>query len=195
MFAVMFEVNPRPEAWDEYLGHAAMLRPELLAIDGFIANERYRSLGRPGWLVSLSIWRNEKALIRWRTHALHHEIQGKGRSSVFADYHLRVGEIVTDTQSDAALPQSRFDTTEVSAAKAVTVTERILDSGPVSGSPDADTFDSILRPGNGLRIRSWPDVAAGEAGIKMEAGHHRVVRVIRDYGMFARTEAPQYFPA
>ena len=25
--------------------------------------------------------------------------------------------------------------------------------------------------------------------------HHRVVEVIRDYGMFARTEAPQHFPA
>ena len=25
MFAVIFEVNPRPEAWDDYLGHAAML--------------------------------------------------------------------------------------------------------------------------------------------------------------------------
>ena len=129
MFAVIFEVNPRPEAWDEYLGHAAMLRPELLAIDGFIANERYASLGRPGWLVSLSIWRDEKALIRWRTHALHHEIQGKGRASVFADYHLRVGEIVSrhrDARTAAAKP---FRYTEVSPSKAVTITERPLEPG------------------------------------------------------------------
>ena len=130
MFAVIFEVNPKPEAWDEYLGHAATLRPELLAIEGFIANERYASLGRPGWLVSLSIWRDEKALVRWRTHALHHEIQGKGRSSVFADYHLRVGEIVTDTGTAESLSQSRFDTTEVSPSKAVTITERPLDPAP-----------------------------------------------------------------
>ncbi len=41
MFAVIFEVNPRPEAWDAYLGHAATLRPDLVAIEGFIANERY----------------------------------------------------------------------------------------------------------------------------------------------------------
>ena len=135
MFAVIFEVNPRPEAWDEYLGHAAILRPELLAIDGFIANERYASLGRPGWLVSLSIWRDEKALIRWRTHALHHEVQGKGRASVFADYRLRVGEIVSDTQATEPLPQSRFDTTEVSAAKAVSITERPLDPGLRTTSP------------------------------------------------------------
>src|SRR5450432_3294073 len=194
MFAVIFEVNPRPEAWDEYLGHAATLRPELVAIEGFIANERYVSLIRPGWLVSLSIWRDEKALIRWRTHALHHEIQGKGRSSVFADYHLRVGEIVTDTQATEPLPQQRFDTTEVAQAKAVTLTERTLDATPVTPQPDADTFDSITRPGNGLFLRSWLDLAAAEAAIGGTPGHHRVVRIIRDYGMFARTEAPQYFP-
>ena len=195
MFAVIFEVNPRPDAWDAYLGHAATLRPELVAIDGFIANERYSSLTRPGWLVSLSIWRDEKALVRWRTHALHHEIQGKGRSSVFADYHLRVGEIVSDTGIAEPLMQSRFDSTEVGAAKAITLTERPLDPEPVAAAPDRDAFDSITQPGNGLYIRSWPDLAAAETGISATAGRHRVVRVIRDYGMFARTEAPQYFPA
>src|ERR1700712_1855731 len=124
MFAVIFEVNPRPEAWDEYLGHAASLRPELVAIEGFISNERYRSLVRPGWLVSLSIWRDEKALIRWRTHALHHDIQGKGRSHVFADYHLRVAEIVTDSALDARPTRQRFDATEVGTAKVMTLAER-----------------------------------------------------------------------
>jgi heme-degrading monooxygenase HmoA len=193
MFAVIFEVNPRPAAWDQYLAHAATLRPELLAIDGFITNERYASLGRPGWLVSLSIWRDEKALIRWRTHALHHDIQGKGRSSVFADYHLRVGEIVADSAAAEPLPQQRFDATEVAAAKAVSVTERALEPG--APLPGADSFDSITRPGDGLYLRSWPDVTAAEAGVRSTTGRHRIVRVIRDYGMFARAEAPQYFPA
>ena len=194
MFAVIFEVKPRPAAWDDYLNHAAVLRPELLGIDGFIANERYTSLGRPGWLVSLSLWREEKALIRWRTHALHHEIQGKGRSSVLADYHLRVGEIAADTEAPAPLPQSRFDVTEVSASKAVTVTEQATDTARLAEIEDGDLFDSITRPGNGLYLRSWPDLAAAEAGVGEMPGRHRVVRVIRDYGMFARTEAPQYFP-
>ena len=194
MFAVIFEVNPRPESWDDYLGHAAVLRPELVAIDGFIVNERYSSIGRPGWLVSLSIWRDEKALIRWRTHALHHEIQGKGRSSVFADYHLRVGEIVADSEAKQSLPQHRFDATDVGAYKALSVTERALDNEPSAAVPEGDVFDSITRPGDGLYLRAWPDVAAAEAGINGMPGRHRVVRVIRDYGMFARVEAPQYFP-
>ena len=97
MFAVIFEVNPRPDLWDAYLGYARSLRPELEQIDGFIDNERFSSLRREGWLLSLSIWRDEKAVIRWRTAARHHEIQQKGRSEVFRDYRLRVGEI-TDNQ-------------------------------------------------------------------------------------------------
>jgi heme-degrading monooxygenase HmoA len=199
MFAVIFEVHPKAERWEEYLGHAGRLRPELEKIDGFIVNERYASQGRPGWLVSLSIWRDEKALIRWRTLAMHHEIQEKGRNQVFSDYHLRVGEIVSDTQPDQgdALPQQRFDTTEVSAAKVVTITERPIEQAVVASGPtplEADSFDSITQPGNGLFLASWPDLDAANAGITGVAGRHRVVRVIRDYGMFARAEAPQYYP-
>lgn len=193
MFAVIFEVSPKPDAWDAYLSHAASLRPELLAIDGFLANERYSSIQRPGWLVSLSIWRDEKALIRWRTHALHHDIQGKGRSSVFADYHLRVGEVVLDSEQDAPLPRHRFDTTEAGLAKAVSLTERPLDPGAVVAN--GDIFNSITRPGNGLYLGEWPDLGAAQAGIAGTPGRHRVVQIIRDYGMFARAEAPQYFPS
>ena len=201
MFAVVFEVNPRPDRWDDYLSHAGLLRPELLKIDGFIVNERYASVGRPGWLVSLSLWRDEKALIRWRTHALHHEIQGKGRSVVFADYHLRVGEVVADTQPEpvVVLAQQRFDSTEAGAAKAITLTERPLQAAAEApatapGLVETDMFDSVTCPGNGLRVSSWRDLSAAEAAIPSMPGRHRVVRVIRDYGMFARTEAPQYYP-
>jgi len=194
MFAVIFEVNPRPEAWDEYLGHAATLRPELLAIDGFIANERYASLSRPGWLVSLSIWRDEKALIRWRTHAMHHEIQGKGRSSVFADYHLRVGEVVVDTDLEVPPPRQRFDTTDVGIAKVVALTERPLGPEAATALPGSDIFNSITQPGNGLYLCAWGDIPTAQAAIGGIPGRHRLVQIIRDYGMFARTEAPQYFP-
>ena len=54
MFAVMFEVQPKAEQWDAYLGVARMLRPELEQMDGFIDNVRYRSLTREGWIFSLS---------------------------------------------------------------------------------------------------------------------------------------------
>src|SRR6266576_5851667 len=89
MFAVIFEVNPKAEQWDAYLGYAKLLRPELEQIDGFIDNERFSSLRRKGWVLSLSTWRDEKAVVRWRTAARNHDGHQKGRTEVFSDYHLR----------------------------------------------------------------------------------------------------------
>ena len=54
MFSAMLEVHPIPAQFDVYLGMAKMLRPELEKIDGFIDNNRYASLTREGWLLSLS---------------------------------------------------------------------------------------------------------------------------------------------
>jgi heme-degrading monooxygenase HmoA len=98
MFAVIFEVHPRPEQWDAYFGYAKMLRPELEQVDGFVDNIRYRSLTRDGWLLSLSGWRDEKAVVRWRTRMRHHRAQEQGRAEILSDYHLRVGEITQDTR-------------------------------------------------------------------------------------------------
>ena len=103
MFSVIFEVHPRSEKWDAYLSYAKALRPELEKVDGFVDNVRYRSLTREGWLLSLSSWRDEKAVVRWRTHAQHHGIQEKGRTEIFLDYHLRVGQVTDDT----ACPRAR----------------------------------------------------------------------------------------
>jgi len=60
MFVVLFEVQPHPELFDEYLGVAKLLRPDLEAIDGFIDNTRFASARTPGRLLSLSTWRDEK---------------------------------------------------------------------------------------------------------------------------------------
>ena len=73
MFSVIFEVHPKAEQWDAYLGNAKMLRPELEQVDGFVDNIRYKSLTRAGWILSLSGWRDEKSVVRWRTaHAASH---------------------------------------------------------------------------------------------------------------------------
>ena len=98
MFSVLFEVFPKSDQLDNYLCNAKMLRPELEKIDGFVDNIRYKSLTREGWILSLSGWRDEKALVRWRTLVRHREVQEKGRSEILRDYHLRVGQITDDTR-------------------------------------------------------------------------------------------------
>lgn len=213
MFAVLFEVRPVATQWDAYLGHAKALRPELERIDGFIDNIRYRSLTRPGWLLSLSTWRDEKALVRWRTHALHHAVQEQGRNAVFADYHLRVGEVAHDTRPPpgASLAAQRMDQTQAGEAAAVTLVDGRLEDtdakvaaerlGLVAGAPGLagwDVFDAVLTPGDRILFAGWrsaSDAAAFERALNVSAvGRLRRVRVVRDYGMFDRREAPQYFP-
>ncbi|MDP4022832.1 antibiotic biosynthesis monooxygenase [Methylobacterium sp. NEAU 140] len=198
MFSVIFEVCPAQGQRDAYLGHARALRPELEGIDGFLDNERFASRTRPGWVLSHSTWRDEKAVIRWRTHAGHHLVQGRGRAEVFADYRLRVGEVTADENlPPGALPQQRFDATEAGAAKACTLTVWEGAPGPDPEAPGLiaqDLFESLTTPGRLMRLCGWTDAEAAGACRPEGAAGHRTVRVIRDYALRDRREAPQYFP-
>jgi heme-degrading monooxygenase HmoA len=93
MFAVIFEVQPKPGREQDYLDIAAALRPEVEQIDGFISVERFQSLGTDGKLLSLSFWRDGDAVRRWREHTKHHLAQLKGRAEVFAGYRITVVEV------------------------------------------------------------------------------------------------------
>src|ERR1043165_8867072 len=114
MFAVIFEVQPHKERFDEYLGLAKALRPRLDTIDGFIDIDRFGSKRTDRRVLSPSIFRDDQGVTRGRTNSDHHGAQGRGRFEIFADYRLRVGEIFTDTAPPAghAIVQQRFDTTE-----------------------------------------------------------------------------------
>jgi heme-degrading monooxygenase HmoA len=218
MFSVIFEVHPKPEQWDAYLGLGKMLKPELEKIDGFVDNVRYRSLRHEGWLLSLSGWRDEKALVRWRTQARHHIVQEKGRSEIFLDYHLRIGQVTEDTKvpDGQALHEQRLDETETGDATTVSLIdgkrppEWVKDTsaedvakwlGLPANASDLiawDVFDAVLTPGDIILLVSWRDRAAAEAfesAVSLRDGVRlRRVRVVRDYGMFDRREAPQFYP-
>jgi heme-degrading monooxygenase HmoA len=219
MFAVVFEVHPAPGKKDEYLGLAKHLKPILESIDGFIDNERFESQRHEGWVLSLSTWRDEKAVVRWRSLGEHHRIQEMGRSGIFSDYHLRVCEVTADSHPPEGLQviEQRLDATEIGEAKALAITEvspaadatfaahadmlpsRLGLDVKVDGLVDYDVFESIYNPGKMLLLTSWktagdsahwtPNSLAGVAELR-----HRLVRNVRDYGMFERGEAAQYFP-
>lgn len=217
MFSVIFEVLPHEGRKDEYLDLAKDLRPILQKMDGFLDVERYESRRRPGWVLSQSTWRDEKSMVRWRTQRDHYFVQSKGRFEIFADYHLRIGEVTagTDQPGGLAVLEQRFDETEVGVAKIVTFTE----VSPASGADLAvkadqlplrlgldptdeaiaehDVFESIYNPGKLVLLTSWKDTSAGRAwspgklaGVEMR---HRKIRIVRDYGRFDRREAPQYY--
>jgi heme-degrading monooxygenase HmoA len=218
MFSVIFEVFPRQERFNEYLGLAKHLKPILESIDGFVDNERFESKLRPGWILSHSTWRDEKSVVRWRTTGEHHMVQEQGRSEVFADYHLRVGDVTADSQApkEAPVREQRFDETETGAAKMATLTEMAPQAATASGVHadlpvalgldlsrdgvvDYDVFASIYNPGKLALLVSWRDARAANPWAPVQAAglqalRHRRIRIVRDYGMFDRREAPQFYP-
>jgi heme-degrading monooxygenase HmoA len=218
MFSVLFEVHPKSDQLDAYLGYAKLLRPELEKVEGFVDNIRYRSLTRKGWFLSLSGWADEKALVRWRTQAMHHGAQEKGRSEVFLDYHLRVGQLTQDTRlpEGYTLQVQRLDETETGEATTVVLIDAERPLGwaekadpedvakwlglavKASGLVSWDVFDAVLAPGDVILLTSWRDENAAqayEASTELPDGARlRRIRVVRDYGMFDRRESPQYYP-
>src|ERR1700726_998813 len=219
MFSVIFEVHPKKEQFDLYLALARDLKPILQGIDGFVDNERFESARRPGWILSHSTWRDEKSVVRWRTVAKRHETKQRGRRHLFQDYHLRVGEVVSDTAPPDGVPlaEQRLDETEVGAGKFATLTE-VLPASTRAGSLapsgladrlsldrthsaliDHDVFSSIYNAGKLALLATWRDRSSAEQFEPQllpgaDAVRHRVVRIVRDYGMFDRRESPQYYP-
>ncbi|WP_266170608.1 antibiotic biosynthesis monooxygenase family protein [Dyella subtropica] len=96
MIAVIFEVQPAPGMRKAYLDIATDLRPLLDGVDGFLSIERFESLTLPGKLLSLSFWRDETAVKQWRAMESHREAQHAGRAGIFADYRIRVADVVRD---------------------------------------------------------------------------------------------------
>jgi heme-degrading monooxygenase HmoA len=218
VFSVLFEVHPKSDHWDAYLENAKILRPELVKVEGFVDNIRYKSLTRDGWILSLSGWRNEKAVVRWRTTMKHHMVQEKGRGEILSDYHLRVGQVTQDTHlpDGYALEEQRLDETEVGEGTTVTLVDAHapvqssvgdqaaiyseylgLDTG-AAGLVSWDVYDAVLTPGALILMIAWRnrrDAEAFEQKLALpEGGRLRRIRVVRDYGMFDRREAPQWYP-
>ncbi len=96
MIAVIFEVEPAEGHKDEYLDIAAEIRPMLDEIEGFISVERFQSLTNPRKILSLSFFKDEDAIARWRSLSAHRSAQTKGRGGVFDDYRLRIAQVIRD---------------------------------------------------------------------------------------------------
>jgi heme-degrading monooxygenase HmoA len=100
MVTVIFEVTPKPGQAERYFEIAAALADELRRIDGFVSVERFESLSRPGTYLSLSTWRDEEAVRAWRNQGAHRAGQREGREAVFANYRIRVAQVLRDYSLD-----------------------------------------------------------------------------------------------
>jgi heme-degrading monooxygenase HmoA len=100
MIAVIFELTPAEGRFADYKRLAEELSAELKDRDGFISIERFESISRPGHFVSLSFWRDEEAVRKWRNLEKHRAAQKQGRAGIFRSYRLRVAQVVRDYTMD-----------------------------------------------------------------------------------------------
>ena len=200
MIGLFFELTPRPDHEQAYFDIAAGLRPELEKNPGLMFIDRFKSLVRPRIVLSHSHWRDEASLAGWRTHAKHHVAQVAGRQQHFEDYRLRIAQLVcewlpetgnqrqletTNSYNDPALQQERF----IIASTAKT---------PVETGAESDVLASVTRESEYIILapaRSLPDglQAVKQLSLTGAMTSVRLYLVSRDYGMYEREEAPQYY--
>jgi len=203
MIALFFEVQTRPGHRDQYLSLAASLRPALDAMGGCLFIDRFSSLTRADLLLSYQIWQDEGAMTAWRVHGYHHEVQTKGREQVFSDYRIRIAHVIHEERPGKTAWQPERRTPYNDPARRPSTFAVIAESKraevPVTTDWPRDDFKSVYRDGIFAHLIDVPDQ---QAGVKLgqilltdpTTEYFRVVEVMRDYGMFDRKEAPQYYP-
>ena len=100
MIAVIFEFTPVEGRFADYKALADGLADDVRNSDGFVSIERFESITSKGKFVSLSFWRDEEAVRKWRNLQKHREAQKKGRGGIFKSYRLRVAHVLRDYTLD-----------------------------------------------------------------------------------------------
>ena len=208
MIGLFFEVMPRPGHDQAYFDIAAGLRPELDKNSGLLFIDRFRSMARQRLVLSHSHWRDEASLASWRAHAKHHVAQVAGRQQHFQDYRLRIGQLVCEwlpepaelrrleinnSYNDPTLRQERF----MLASTASQPLEAVAESDVLAAG--GDVLASVTRQSEYIVLMSVPSLPEGLSAVERlaHAGamtSARLYLVSRDYGMYDRKEAPQYYP-
>ena len=96
MIAVIFEFSAAEGRFADYKRLADGLNEEVRKVDGFLSIERFQSISNPDKFVSLSFWRDEEAVRKWRNLQKHREAQAKGRGGIFSGYRLRICTVLRD---------------------------------------------------------------------------------------------------
>jgi heme-degrading monooxygenase HmoA len=203
MMSLFFEVEIKPGRTDQYLNLAASLKPELEAMGGCLFLDRFKSLSRDNLILSYQFWQDEGSLTAWRVHAHHHEVQTLGRDRVFTDYRIRVAQVIYEATRGQAVRQAESRTSYNDPARRpptyVLATESKSASLPAACEWRSEAFASVYREGQFAHLIELPDHQSGVAFAPRlfddpTTDHVRIVEVVRDYSMYDRKEAPQFYP-
>lgn len=67
----------------------------VVEMDGYLGHESVR--GADGFGITVSYWRDEGSIARWKADLEHLVAQGRGKASWYASYALRVGTVQRDS--------------------------------------------------------------------------------------------------
>ena len=93
MIAVIFEGVPHEGKMQEYLSLAPKYAEVLKELDGFISNERFQSCADPNKILSLSFWRDEESIRRFRQMDMHVKDERLGREDLFSDFRICISNV------------------------------------------------------------------------------------------------------
>ncbi len=170
---------------------------------GCLFIDRFKSLSRKNLVLSYQIWQDEGSMIAWRVDPKHHAVQETGREKVFDDYRIRIAQVLHEERPGKSpwRPErlSPYNDPKRRPPTFVVASESRSPELPVQRNWKRDVFESVYRPGVFAHL---VDVPSSEEGITLgqrllsdsATEYFRVIEVLRDYGMFDRVEAPQYYP-
>jgi heme-degrading monooxygenase HmoA len=96
MIVVIFEGTPRAGKMEEYLARSPKYKDELSKLDGFISNERFQHCNNPNKILSISFWKDEESIKRFRELEMHQKDEVVGKEILFEDYHICIAKIFRD---------------------------------------------------------------------------------------------------
>ena len=203
MLSLFFEVEIKPGRTDQYLNLAASLKPELESMGGCLFLDRFKSLSRDNLILSYQIWQDEGSLTAWRVQAHHHDVQTLGRDRVFSDYRIRVAQVIYEARRDRPVwqPESRTLYNDPARRPPTYVLATESKSAQLAAGCEwpSEVFASVYRDGQYAHLIELPDHQSGVAFAprlfdEPSTEYARIVEVVRDYGMYDRKEAPQFYP-
>lgn len=176
MHCLFFDVRPKPGHMDHYFDHVARLKPVLARHDGLVFLDRYRPLDDADALLSHQLWADDAAIAGWRADSTHRASQSAGRRVHFDGYRIRVGEEVA--KDAASTDTGRFLLAAYGDAPAQIMGAR--------------SYESVNNAGRFVTLASHDSLAAAtDAANGSAAEKTRLFRILRDYTMTDRAEAPQ----
>lgn len=193
MHALFFEVRPKQGHLKHYFEHVDVLKPVLAKHEGLVFLDRYTSISDKDVLLSHQLWKNDAAIAAWRRDRLHQRSQAAGRNVHFEDYRIRVAERILHVETGEKISQARGPTVTLQDKRFMVAAYGTQEPH----CPSFAGFRSVNDTASYIAVAEVANYQEAEALAKSISaadgyGEATVFRVLRDYGMHNRAEAPTF---